>query len=66
MGDDVPVVRQGEIWVLATATAVAGAPAYAIPASGLFTGVATGNTLVGTWRSSAAAGSLAILAVNIP
>jgi hypothetical protein len=65
IGDDVPVMKKGRIWVLATAAAVAGAPAYVIPASGLFTGVSTANTLVGSWVTSASGGALAVLSVNL-
>lgn len=63
--DDVPVMKKGSVWVLASATVTAHAPAYVIPASGLFTGVATANTLVGTFMSSAASGALVLISVNV-
>lgn len=63
--DDVPVLKKGSVWVLAGATVVAGAPAYAVNATGVFTNVATAATACGTFMTSAASGALVLLSFNL-
>lgn len=63
--DDVQVMKKGSVWVLASAAVTAGAAAYVIPASGLFTNVTTANTLVGTFMTSAANGALVLVSINV-
>ena len=55
------VRTKGPVVVNASKAVAAGASAYVIPASGLFTDVATGNTLVGAWESTTTAAGLAVL-----
>jgi hypothetical protein len=63
--DDVPVMKKGSVWVLASVAVVAGAPAYAVNASGVFTNVAAAGTLCGTFMTSAAPAALVLLSVNL-
>lgn len=59
---DTANVRQlGPVVVQPSVSVVAGDSAYIVAASGLFTNVATGNTLVGKFETSGAANSLVVL-----
>lgn len=54
--ENIPVMTKGVIWVTAGATVEAGQPVYYVPATGVWTDVATDNILVpeARWDSSAA------------
>jgi hypothetical protein len=56
------VRTQGPVVVTASVAVAAGDAAYIVPATGVFTNVATGNTLVGKFETSTSgAGQLAVL-----
>lgn len=55
------VRTKGPVVVKVSGTVAAGALAYVIPATGLFTSTAAGNTAVGKFETSAADGALAVL-----
>lgn len=53
--------NEGPIVVTASVAVAAGDPAYVVPATGAVTNVATANTLVGQFETSAGVGALVIL-----
>ena len=55
------VRTKGPVVVTASVAVSAGQPAYFVPASGVLTNVASGNTLIGKFETTAAVGGLAIL-----
>jgi hypothetical protein len=64
--ETVPVLERGVIWVLASVAVAVGDPAYYVPATGVLTNVATGNTLItdGSFDSSTTGSGLAILRIG--
>lgn len=61
--ETVPVMDRGSIWVLASVAVAVGDPVYYVPATGVLTNVATGNTLIpnAKWESSTTGAGLAII-----
>jgi hypothetical protein len=55
------VRTKGPVVVTASLAVNNGEPAYIVPATGVFTNVATSNTLVGKWETSTTAAGLAVL-----
>lgn len=66
-GDSARVMTIGDIWVKASVAVSAGDPVYLVAASGAFTNVSTGNTLVPNARfdtSTTAANQLAVVRLS--
>jgi hypothetical protein len=61
--ETIPVMDRGSIWVLASVAVAVGDPVYYVPATGVLTNVATGNTLIpnAKWESSTTGAGLAII-----
>ena len=57
------ILAQGAIWVTASIAVAAGDPAYFVPATGVFTNSASGNTLIagGTFETATTGTALAVL-----
>lgn len=57
------VLAQGAIWVLTSLTVAPGDLAYFVPATGVFTNVASGNTLIagGTFETATTGAALSVL-----
>jgi hypothetical protein len=64
--DNVSILTRGVIWVVngSGGAATQGEPAYIVPATGVFTNVATANQLVGVFDSSGADAALVKLRLN--
>ena len=62
---NIPIMRYGMIWVLASVAVAPGQPAYFVPATGVLTNVTSGNTLIpgGTFESSTSGSGLAKLRI---
>lgn len=60
-GDNVAVRTKGPIVVQAKEAVGAGTPAYVTIADGTFSDTASGNVLIGKWRTSTSGAGLAIL-----
>lgn len=60
---NIPVMKKGVIWVLASVAVAPGQAAYFVPATGVLTNVVGANTLIagGTWDSSTSGAGLAKL-----
>ncbi|MDB6454704.1 structural cement protein Gp24 [Falsirhodobacter sp. 20TX0035] len=58
------VRTKGPVVVTASVAVQAGQPAFYVPATGVLTNVATSNTQIGKFETSAAAGGLAVLNIT--
>lgn len=62
----VPILRKGSIWVKVEDDVISGEPAKVV-SGGTFEKAAVGtDTVIGTFQSTASAGHLAVLQINLP
>jgi hypothetical protein len=67
VGETIPVMTMGSLWVLASVAVAPGDPVYVVPASGVFTNVTTGNTLLSPaaiFETSTTGPGLAVIAMK--
>lgn len=64
--ETVPVLIVGPIWVMASVAVAVGDPVYFVPATGVFTNVATGNTLIpdAIFETSTSGAGLAMISIK--
>jgi hypothetical protein len=65
VGDLAAIMTRGTVWVTTSEAVTAGAPAYVTLTTGALHDTVGTNPRVGTWRTSAASGALAILEVQV-
>lgn len=61
-----PVMVKGALWVMASVAVGASDPVYFVPATGVLTNVATGNTLIpgAVWGTSTTGAALAVVEIS--
>jgi hypothetical protein len=63
---NIPIIRTGPVWVMASVAVTPGALAYYVPATGVLNVTAASNNLIGRWETTTSGAGLAVLWVFRP